>query len=256
MAGSGFRRADGAARTAQQFVDVARRVVRMGELTGVLSEATAELGFSGVTLMHHVDPMAASARTIAYSDYPMAYLALSFARRYFAEDPVLVAAERRAAPFLWSELPTLVALSDRHREILEAAAATGLDQGLTVPVNVPGEPRGSCSFAARRGRKLREEACQAALWAGVFAFDQARRILGLARSPEAQRGLSPRQLDCVVLVGQGKSDWTIAQLLGLSKETVHEHVEAAKARYRVATRQQLVAACLADGLVTYADLQL
>lgn len=256
MAGPGIRRLDGAAQCAQAFVEIARRLIGMGDLTALLSEAAAELGFQGVTLVHHVDPASASLRTVAYSDYPMDYLATSFARRYFADDPVLVAAERRASAFLWSELPVLLRLTDRHREILAAAAACGLEQGLTVPINIPGEPRGSCSFAVRPGRRLGEEAQQAAHWAGAFAFDQARRIVGLARPAEDRRALSSRQLECVVLVGQGKSDWTIAQLLGLSKETVHEHVEAAKGRFRVATRQQLVAACLADGLVTYADLQL
>jgi LuxR family quorum-sensing system transcriptional regulator CciR len=226
----------------------------MGDLTALLSDAAKSLGFDCVTMVHHVAPGGALERIIAYSDYPEDYLSASLARRYFADDPMLAAGERSAAPFLWSEVPEILPLTARHQEILSAAAASGLEQGLTVPINVPGEPRGSCSFGLRGTRALSEAGSQAALWVGVFGFEQARRIVGLARPLEARPRLSPRQLDCVVLVGRGKSDGVIAQLLDLSRDTVHEYIEAAKRRYGVATRQQLLAACLADGQVTYADV--
>jgi LuxR family quorum-sensing system transcriptional regulator CciR len=226
----------------------------MGELTALLSDVVPEIGFDCVTMVHHVSPGASLGRAVAYSDYPEGYLARSLERGYFADDPMLAACEHSAAPFLWSEVPQLIPITARRREILQTAAGCGLEQGLTVPINVPGEPRGSCSFGLRGGRTVSEEGGQAALWVGVFAFDRARRIVGLGKAPGVKPSLSPRQLDCVFLVGRGKSDWTIAQLLGLSKETVHEYIETAKRRYEVATRQQLVAACLADGLLTYADL--
>jgi LuxR family quorum-sensing system transcriptional regulator CciR len=240
---------------AQQFVEGAKRTTRMGELTALLSDAARALGFDCVTLVHHLQPQAAVREAIAYSDYPEDFLAASLARRYIADDPVLAACERSAAPFLWSDVGELVTLNDRRREILARAAASGLQQGLTIPVNVPGEPPGSCSFGLKGGDRLPHEGGQAALWVGVFAFEQARRLVGLASSPRRRRPtLSPRQLDCVVLTGQGKSDWAIAELLGLSQHTVHEYIEGAKRRYEVASRQQLLAACLADGHVTYADV--
>lgn len=249
-------RRGGAVREAQAFVDTAKRMTRMGELTGLLSEVVRAFGFDGVTMLHHVEMAEVREPVIAYSDYPIDYLARALERRYFAHDPVLVACERSAAPFFWSELPDLIPLDERRREILAFAAQCGLEQGMTVPVNVPAEPRGSCSFALRSGGRLPEGGGQAAHWVGVFAFEQARRILGLARALGARAALTPRQLDCVVLMGRGKSEWTIGQLLGLSRDTVHEHIARAKRRYQVATRQQLVAACLADGQLTYADIWL
>lgn len=227
---------------------------RMGDLVALLSDAVRALGFDCVTMAHHVDHGRMEGAAVAYSDYPEAYLYQALSRRYFADDPVLIACQRTAAPFVWSEVPNLVTLNSRHREILEAAAASGLDQGFTVPINVPGEPLGSCSFGVRFGRKLPEEGSQAAVWVGLFAFENARRILGIAQRRPERPALSPRQLDCVVLVGRGKSDWAIAQLLGISRDTVHEYVEAAKLRHGVATRQQLIASCLAEGQLAYADV--
>lgn len=42
-------------------------------------------------------------------------------RGYFADDPVLLACERTAAPLLWSDAPTLLALTGRQEGILRLA---------------------------------------------------------------------------------------------------------------------------------------
>ena len=236
------------------FIEEAKRATRMGDLTGLLADVVRELGFNHVTLAHHVDPEHAPRSAVAFSNYPEAWMNRILSRRYFSDDPVLVASERSAAPILWSEVPRRLKLTARQTEILRLADEFGLAEGLTIPINVPGEFHGSCSFGVRKGRPMPGEGRFAALWVGAFAFESARRIVGLVRPSAERPRLTPRQFDCLVLVGKGKSDWTIAQLLGISRETVHEHLEAAKRRYGVATRPQLVASCLADGQITYADL--
>lgn len=228
----------------------------MGDLTGLLSDVVRALGFRCVTLLHHVDLARARTPVVAYSDYPMEHLSRSLARKYFADDPVLVVSERRNAPFFWSELPDLLALSPRHREILASAAQSGLEQGLTVPVNVPGEPRGSCSFGLAAGERPPGWAVQAVAWVGMCAFEEARRIVGLSDGRILRPALSPRQLECLVLCGQGKSYPVIAQILGLAPDTITEYMEGAMRRYQVSSRQQLIAACLASGQITYADVLL
>jgi LuxR family quorum-sensing system transcriptional regulator CciR len=57
--------------------------------------------------------------------------------------------------------------------------------------------------------------------------------------------LTGRQRQCLVLVAKGRSDRQIGRALRISEETVHKHVEAAKKRYRVHTRIQLVVQALA-----------
>ena len=66
--------------------------------------------------------------------------------------------------------------------------------------------------------------------------------------------LTPRQRDCVALVAQGKSDWEIGQLLGISESTVHKHIEDAKRRFGVSTRIQLVVRSLFDARLSFADV--
>jgi LuxR family quorum-sensing system transcriptional regulator CciR len=57
-----------------------------------------------------------------------------------------------------------------------------------------------------------------------------------------------------VLVAQGKSDWEIGRLLGISDSTVHKHIEDAKRRFGVCTRIQLVVQALFDARVSFSDV--
>ena len=78
-------------------------------------------------------------------------------------------------------------------------------------------------------------------------------------APPTRRGtgepqLTPRQLQCLVLVAQGRSDRQIGKTLRISEQTVHKHVEAAKKRYRVRTRIQLVVRALVARRITMAQI--
>jgi len=48
-------------------------------------------------------------------------------------------------------------------------------------------------------------------------------------------------------MAQGKTDWEIGTILGLSEETVTKYLNAARSRYGVVRRTQLAIAALCDG---------
>jgi DNA-binding CsgD family transcriptional regulator len=54
--------------------------------------------------------------------------------------------------------------------------------------------------------------------------------------------LTRRQKDCLNWAALGKTDWEIGKVLGLSRHTVHRHIEAAKSRLEVSTRVQAILA--------------
>lgn len=236
----------------EDFVRRAKRITRQDELCELLSGGIETLGFDHVALVHHIQRSAAE--SVQYVDYPDAWKEMSLRRNYFVDDPVLAACQTSAAAFLWSDLPRILPLTTRQSEILQSAFDCGLGEGFTIPVNVPGEFAGSCSFAVSTGRDLPAQVLPAAQYMGCFAFEAARRIKAESQTePPKRPNLTARQLDCLVLVAQGKSDWAIATLLGISQETAHQHVEMAKRRYGVASRTQLVVRALFDGQITFAD---
>lgn len=243
----------------EQFVRLANRLTSLDEIRELLSSVARTLGFDHVALGHLVDVnrTLSPSEAVQFATYPDAWRAMVRDRGYFADDPVLAACQVSAAGFRWSDLPRLVEMTERQQGIMRDAANNGLTDGFTVPVNVPGEFLGCCSFAIGSGRELPRATLPAAQYVGCFAFEAARRIRRYSGARCGQGGpprLTQRQFDCVVLAAQGRSDWHIGQLLGISSQTVHQHIESAKRRYGVASRTQLVVRALFDSQITFADV--
>lgn len=246
-------------RDVQLFTDLCNRVSTLEELQALLQDAVRFLGFDYVALVQHFAVGEPRTRTLQLGDYPEAWKEMITERGWFADDPVLMACQTSASGFTWSEVPQRIALNARQRLILDSAKDAGLGEGFTVPVSVPGDIMGSCSFGVRLGRNFPAQSMPAAQWVGCFGFEAVRRIKNLddlRSGPRlvAKPKLTSRQLDCVVLVAQGKSDWDIAQLLGISDQTVHQHIEDAKRRHGVASRTQLVVRALFENQLNFADI--
>lgn len=245
----------------QKFVREANRVTEFDELSRLLNGTIKEFGFDYFALVHHTSIFKSREALLSLHDFPESWSGIFRERGYFFDDPVLVACERFVTPFVWSDVPQLIALTPKQREVLDAATEAGLGGGYTIPIHIPGEGTAVCTFSTRLGRELPKATFPAAQYVGCFAFEAARRVA--KRQAPAKPGLiqedkppqlTRRQLDCVVLAGRGKSDRDVAQILGISDQTVHHHMEEAKRRYDVATRMQLVVRVLFDNHVVFADL--
>jgi len=226
-------------------------------LFGLLDEATKRLGFERFAMGHHVDLAGPPGDAVRLTTYDPSWVEVAVEKRFFVDDPIHVASSKTAVGFLWSDVGKLVDLSDRQKSILDAARAYGLSEGFTVPVHVPGEYQGTCSFGARSLDNLVADALPQAQLIGAFAFEAARRILRARRRSSdlsAVPSLTERQRSCITLVAMGKSDWEIGRILGISEGTAHEHVEAARKRYGVGKRTQLVIRALFDGQISFSDI--
>jgi LuxR family quorum-sensing system transcriptional regulator CciR len=242
----------------QDFVRQCNLAQTEEQLFGLLNEETRRLGFDQFTMVHHVNlagPLQANA--VRLSSYHPDWIEILIGNRFFVDDPIHAASAKTAVGFLWSDVGKMINLTDRQKAILESARKYGLADGFTVPVHVPGEYQGTCSFGARSLEHLAPDALPRAQLAGTFAFEAARRIIR-AKQLDQIKGdvpqLTERQLDCVTLVAMGKTDWEISRILGISEATAHEHVEAARKRYKVGKRTQLVIRALFDGQITFSDI--
>lgn len=240
---------------AEQIIQALQSFQDKAVLSGRLCDITSDLGFNFFALIHHVDLRNPRPGVIHFDNYPTIWSEHFIGNGLYVDDPVLHASTRTAIGFPWTAIPDLVRLTTRQRRILESAAREGIGPGFTVPSNVPGERHASCSFAVKLGRELPKQSLMLAQLVGLFAFDAARRIVLDGQRATDPPHLSPKQRDCVVLAGQGKSDNVIAQLLGLSENTVTNYLAAARDRYGVATRTQLVTAALADGEIGFSEVE-
>ena len=232
-----------------------QRIRSERRLTNIMGALTLELGFSHFAIIEHGDLRLGPPRVICFHNYPPVWADHFINGRLYLHDPVLRACLTIGIGFEWSEIPHMIRLNALQRRILACARREGLGAGFSVPYNVPGERRGSCSFGVRFGRDMPRANLLPASLIGGFAFHAARKLLRPDQHTEPI-DLTDRQIECVILAGHGKSDSVIGQLLGLSKNTVTNYLTAARQRFDVATRQQLLIAALYEGIIGFPDVLL
>lgn len=224
------------------------------ELETLLGEAAVTLGFDYYAVTHYVaDPLAANLANL--TNFPERWLAAVAEKGYHKHNPIKAAVRKSLLGFVWSEIPTRVRLTPQQTETLEAARFIGLAEGFTVPAHLPGGVSGSVSFAQRPNQALEPRRLPIAHFFGCAAFEASLRISKALEFPTPPSlNLSTRQLDCVVLVARGKSDWEIGQMLNISKETAHKHIQTAMRRFNVVTRTQLVVRALYNAEMSFSDV--
>jgi LuxR family transcriptional regulator, quorum-sensing system regulator CciR len=248
----------------QSFIDISRTVRTPSDLHNLMQDATRAMGFDFFALVHHVDLRTTSATAgkdvtrdfVTLSDYPEGWIEQYVNEEIVNNDPVLLASQRTSVGFSWDQIDRLITLTAVHREITERTRRAGLMGGFTVPANVPGELNGSCNFAIGRDRAVPHENFAMAQVVGSFAFEAARTLISRVRSlaDEPPVKLTHRQLECMVLVARGKSDWEIGKILGLSENTVSSYMKSVRERYDVPTRMQAVLRAVYDGSIPFSEL--
>lgn len=227
------------------------RAQTLCDLNALLDAATRQFGFRWFALVHNVDLTQRACDALMLTSYPTGWLEEVFERKLYLDDPAHIASGRVVSGLSWCDIPHRLALSARQRLTLERAAAHGLQAGFTLQIQMVGEPSGVFSLSRSGVEELSDEEKLTARLIGMAAFESARNLLEQKGARRKKVSLSPRQIDCVTLVARGKSDWEIAQILGLSRDTVHEYVESARHRYGVQRRPQLVLRALQDGYLTF-----
>lgn len=242
--------------TAEEFIRIVDAVSCAEGLSEALGRISTRIGFQYFALSHHVDIVRASGKAIRLHNYPDAWADYYDGNAFGVTDPVHRASHVTSVGFCWSRMPGMIPLTAADRQMLALGREEGIGDGFTVPANVPGEARGSCSFANEAGRPMPEGMLPLAQLAGAFAFEAARRLWmprGHGAVPPAPV-LTDRQRDCVLWAARGKSDWEIARILGVTEETVRRHLKQARERYGVQKRTLLAIRTLFDGSLSFTDI--
>jgi len=241
--------------TIEELIRALGGATTLDELAAALGVAAGTMGFRYFALTHHIDVRRTRAPVIRLHNYPKQWADYFDDHELGVRDPVHRASHLIGAGFSWSQLPDLIRLTPSDRRVLALARRAGIGEGYTVPANIPGEMHGSCSFATDRAVPLEPGMLPLAQWTGAFAFECARRLRGLrgGRQRMVPR-LTDRQRQCLIWVAQSKSDWEIGIILGISPETVRQHVRDACARYGVSKRTSLVIRALYDGTISFSDI--
>lgn len=241
-------------RAFDEFVGYVSRAASVVDLGDAMVEIAKRLDCDYFALVHHRDPLASPATTIRLHNYPERWVEYFDRNALSACDPIHRASQQTVSGFTWEGVTKMIPLTAADRKILALAAHHGIGDGFTIPAHVPGEIAGSCSFATKPGRAFSGRNLPLAQLAGTVAFEGARRIWKTRPLPTPAARLTDRQRDCLIWAARGKGDWETSVILGMSEETVAQHIRAACKRYGVQKRTSLMIHALFDGTISFADI--
>jgi DNA-binding CsgD family transcriptional regulator len=223
------------------------------DLHEALGRATRDMGFDRFALALETGCGADSSTSLLVHDYPASWADVYIGFNLAASDPVRRAAERSVMGFGWRSICDLVPMTEMENTTFETGRRHGLADGFTVPRHVPGDVIGSCSFVTGLGKSIPQAMLIVAEMLGAMAIASARRLSGWTGRADRPK-LTDRQRDCVLWAARGKTDWEISRILGISHETVIQHLKDARERYDTHKRSSLILCALYDGLISFADI--
>lgn len=244
----------------QSFVERCERGAAVSELVAGFQGALEHMGFRYFACCSHVNPRNPPRHAVVLHNYPNPWM-LSYSDRNLHEfDPVFLRAEREILPFFWDALDFRATLTPPQNRILQEAAKIGIAHGYTVPIHLPwaaGALRASCSVVPD-SNSIDTRAHHAVQLMSMYLYASVgyQNDLRVAREAATREGpnLSARERQCLELAAYGKTDWEISELLHISQNTVHKHVEAAKRRLGVPTRMQAVVWAVQNRAIPLGDV--
>jgi len=229
--------------------EYAECIQAMGDPLGIqkmFAAQLASLGFTNFTLVEFSPDPKTIERHVIDNQMPEEWGQRYVQNRYLAYDPVIMELLANTEPFLWSEALKRHDANKRQQRIFHEASEFGLNEGVCIPIFGPCNYLAWVTLAGDRV-DLSPRARMAAHMMSIYTHNRLVKLVRPKRPPHAT--LTEREADCLRWAAHGKTDWEIGEILSISENTTHWHIENAKRKIGVATRMQAVVGAIAEGMI-------
>lgn len=166
---------------------------------------------------------------------------------YANVDPVLQSLLSSFKTQIWKQTYQKTS-SPKQVEFIEDARAAGLTHGITTGMLEPN--RGFATFFSFAGGDADSTQRYTALL--EYLLPSLHHVLiSNTHTPLSNRvkGLSSREMTILLWMKQGKTNWEIARIVGVTERTVRFHIEGIFVKLDVSSRTQAVAVAMEHGLL-------
>lgn len=232
-----------------RFIESIERSKDAAGVESCLLKIGAKYGFSaifaGIVPTSRVPPKEIKSR-ILFQRFPSEWAGRYQGRGYVFRDPIVHRLQHDRAPFDWKDAYESCPFKDDVELIRGEAADFGLRTGHVVPVSMLDGSLAAVSFGGSRasvdpeGRAVLGFVASYAVGNFLHFRESRRRILGQ---------LTPREFDCLLWAAEGKTDWEISVILGISKSTVVKHLLSAREKLGAVTKGHAIAIALRSKLI-------
>lgn len=239
---------------AVEFVQSLDRIDDAAEVTQSFRRLIESLGYTHFVCLALPPTRRLNRSVILHCTWPADCLETYIARGYAKHDPVLRRALLDPVAFDWPDAFETRALTRREREVMRLRTKFGMCAGRTVPIPEAGGNLGIVSLAGEQ--PCADDRCRSVVTlVSMYVYHRLQALAAAAR--EAIRApLSPREIEVLHWIAEGKSDWQIGRILSISAKTVNYHTENLKRKLGVATRAQAIVSAIQQGAFVPGELGL
>lgn len=179
--------------------------------------------------------------------WPVEWLNKYVAGNYAQIDPVIGHMKETLNPFCWDEAERTAASVTDARRFMGEAKEFGLVSGLAIPlVTVDG----SMALVSLGGEApdIPPHAQGMISLVSTYAIARAMQISSKTAKHGSLR-LTRREAECIRWAAEGKSEWEISQILGISEHTSEKHLISAKVKLGAVNRVHAVAEAIRQGYI-------
>lgn len=160
----------------------------------------------------------------------------------FEQNPLLEPIARGVTRYRFSDYAPFA--DRRFGRYWEAMGEGGIADALCA--SAYGRDRGIASLHIGFGaRDLAPDFAEAVQTAGSIVAERLLRF-AMPANDDAPAELSPRERDAIAYVAEGKTDWEIGRILGVSEATARFHVDNARKKLGAVNRAHAVARFIAE----------
>ncbi|PRH84769.1 LuxR family transcriptional regulator [Labrys okinawensis] len=233
-----------------RFVEAIERADDSNAVLAVLLEFAFRFGISSVfggfvPPPEPVLPQSDIAERTLLFKFPQAWAMRYAERRYLFRDPIVRGLRTVTGAFTWAQAYERYAAEPASKRVRDEAAEFRLREGYVIPVTTL---EGQLCGVSLGGERFEANERERAALNFLVSF-AVGHLIGLRRGcepierkhdPDFDFHLTHREHDCILWAGEGKTDWEIARIMGISRSTVIKHILSAREKLGAINRSQLL----------------
>ena len=232
-----------------EFSHLAASCATLTDLGEQFRRQVAAQGFTSSACRAFVPTAKGTDFRILFRDWPAGWAHVSDQRGFAAQNSVISEARGRMTPFTWRDVRRRMAVTTRDREVWESVMAFGLHNGFVQPVHGPNRYLAIVSMATpEREISLLPDWRPRLQALSLCVHERAMTLAGVDTLEAPKQPLTPRELECLGWVADGRTDREVGDILSVSATTVKFHLNRARAKLGARTRAQAVARLVQYGL--------
>ncbi|MGY2811956.1 helix-turn-helix transcriptional regulator [Bradyrhizobium sp. USDA 4506] len=231
--------------TVEEFIERTREANNDVELKNLFLATMRKVGYENAVFARARHNRLIS---IPWSEFPSGYLDTYRSMEWDKIDPVVQRVQSARAPFRWSDTCNPDQISRAQRSFFEECRELGVHSGITIPIRGPARETDLISLSFR-DKGVPDADRSAYIYMVSIQYWLRYCELIDRRKPEAVV-LTSQEIECLKWCKEGKTNWEIGEILGISQKTVEFHVGNSMRKLGAGNRITAVIMGIRNGIIS------